>query len=68
MATISISAASHALLSARSSTGFIYPVRKQSDGRFLIEVDDEVMARLDAIDQDPDLAIAIACSGLVGNA
>lgn len=68
MKTLIISAATHALLSAHSTTGLVYPVRKQSDGRFVIDVDDEVEARLAAIDADPDRAIEILCTTGVGRA
>lgn len=68
MKTITISATSYALLSAHARNGMIYPVQKQADGRFVIELDDEVATHLSAISSDPDSAIAILCSTGVGRA
>lgn len=68
MITLAISAASHALLSARAERGFIYQVRKNADGQFVIDVDEEVAAGLASIDPDPDKAIHVLCTTGVGRA
>jgi hypothetical protein len=57
MTTIKISAENRARLKAKA----IYPWKETGkllpDGRYEIEVDDEVMERLQAISPDPDVAI-----------
>lgn len=63
-----VSASTHQLIEAHSRTGFVYPVQKTADGRFIIDLDDEVVAELAAIDLDPETAIRIACSGQLGRA
>lgn len=68
---IKISAASLALLEAHASTeeaDFKKTAHPLADGGFEILVDDEVLAGLEAIDKDPDRAIAVLCSTGVGHA
>lgn len=53
-----ISAASVAILEAHSATGVVAGVQALEDGRFAVELDDDVAAALDDIDSDTDAAIA----------
>ena len=41
-------------------------IRREPDGTYVINVDDEVFARLHEIDSDPSVAIRRAMMGLVG--
>lgn len=67
--SIAVSAQSIELLRAhvapgkQLATGIRLP-----DGRWAIEVDEEVLAHLNAIHLDPDQAIRILCSTWVGHA
>lgn len=66
MKTISISPESHDLLMAHGA--FDPAVIRKSDGRYLIEIDEEVDAALQMIDDNPDKAIYRMCTTGVGRA
>lgn len=68
MVKIVISKSSHEALAARATSGVFLAGQERSDGMFVIVVDEEVAAKLDAIHPDPDQAIRILCSTGVGNA
>lgn len=70
MTTIIISAASRALLEAAVRPGArMLPARRElPDGRFEIEVDEDVHAALLLVDPDPDAAIRVMFTTGVGHA
>ena len=67
MVKIVISKSSHEALAARATSGVFLAGQARPDGMFVIVVDEEVSARLEAIHPDPDQAIRILCSTGVGN-
>jgi len=58
MTTITISAENHARLKAKAMYPWKETGRLLPGCRYQIEVDDEVMERLRAISNDPDVAVA----------
>lgn len=67
MKKITINERSVELLAARSLSGNVSGAKKVPGG-FEVEVDDEVAASLEFLDQDPNKAIFILCTTGVGKA
>lgn len=68
MVKIVISKSSHDAIAAWAIGRFVSTARVRPDGMYVISIDDEVAARLEAVYSDPDQAIRILCSTGVGHA
>ncbi len=67
--SIAVSQATIDLLAAHVTPGKVLGVGlRLPDGRWAIDVDDEVFAQLSAIDPDPETAIRMACTRQMGRA
>lgn len=67
MPRVSISSAAHSMLVAHAldTDTVMTDVRELPDGRFEIEVDDDVLAGFKLVDPDLDTAILKACQNLL---
>lgn len=66
---VSVSARSRELIEAQVRPGArLQPARPRADGRFDVEVDEDVLQALEALDPDIDRAILRLCSTGVGHA
>jgi hypothetical protein len=69
MQTITINAATLQRLDAHSISGRTVGARKLPDGRYQIDLEDDVVAAMQRIDPDPDRAIGIATGSIsIGHA
>lgn len=66
--SVSISPETRALLEAHTTMGVLGDTTLQADGRYSIDLDPEVLARLRLISTDIDEAIRVVCSTGVGHA